>query len=170
MPPLIDMSGKKFGRLTVIKRDSENPKRRGLWICRCECGNTCTVEGTNLRKQHTQSCGCLQRERTGDANRTHGMTKTRLHRVWNAMMNRCNDTDGDNYSYYGGRGIQVCEEWKKFPAFMNWALSSGYSDTLTIDRIDVNGNYEPSNCRWATMKEQVHNRRPRKDVKRHGTK
>lgn len=165
MPPLIDMTGRKFGRLTVIQR-TKDIKKRGLWLCECECGNTCIVEGTNLRKLHTQSCGCLQRERVGSVNRTHGMSNSRLHRVWNAMMNRCYDTDGDNYQYYGGRGITVCEEWRHFTPFMEWALSHGYDDNLTIDRKDNNGNYEPSNCRWTTMKEQVHNRRPRKDSKK----
>lgn len=156
---LIDLTGQRFGRLTVIEK-VPNHGKHVAWKCLCDCGRFIETTTSNLRgKHHTQSCGCLQRERTGNATRVHGMTKTRLHRVWCAMRNRCERTNNDNYAYYGGRGIKVCDEWKKFQPFMEWALSSGYADNLTLDRIDSDKDYYPENCRWATMHEQNSNKR-----------
>lgn len=131
-----------------------------MWACKCDCGNTCIVAGSSLRRGHTQSCGCYHRERAGAANVTHGMYSTRLYRIWQHMKARCGDLSGKHYPNYGDRGIEVCTEWiNSFELFCEWALANGYSESLTIDRIDPNGNYEPSNCRWLTMKGQGNNKR-----------
>ena len=156
---LIDLTGQKFGRLTVIRR-GETVNKRTKWVCSCECGTEVTVEPYNLRTGHTGSCGCLQRDRTSKANMTHGMRKTRLYRIWYCMKNRCYQQSYHAFHHYGGRGIKVCDGWlHDFQAFYDWAMANGYRDDLTIDRIDSNGNYEPSNCRWTTMAEQNKNKR-----------
>ena len=156
---LIDLTGQQFGRLVVIQR-AKAINKRTKWLCRCECGNEVVVESYNLKTGHTQSCGCLQREATSSANKTHHCTHTRLYRIWNNMKNRCYRKSYHAFHHYGGRGIKVCDEWRDdFQAFYDWAMANGYRDDLSIDRIDSNGNYEPSNCRWATMAEQNKNKR-----------
>lgn len=155
--------GKKFGRLTILALRPEL-KCSPLWkehcLVICACGNKKTVLLDSLISGATTSCGCYARERVSDANTKHGYTKIRprLYRIWENMRSRCNYVGNTNYKNYGGRGIKVCEEWNNYEVFRGWALENGYTDNLTIDRIDVNGNYCSDNCRWTTVKEQSRNK------------
>ena len=153
------MVGEKFNRLTVISQDSSKKnKKHRYYLCHCDCGKTVSVRSSDLRTGNTKSCGCLKRERLVEMTTTHGESKTKLYNVWNGMMTRCNNPKSDHFYRYGGRGIKVCDEWlHNYTAFRDWALSHGYEDGLTIDRIDVDGNYNPDNCRWITSAEQMKN-------------
>ena len=161
MSKVIELTGQQFGRLLVIERYGSKDGK-ATWKCRCECGKEVVVVGRDLRKGLTRSCGCLQKElfaKNTNNPATHRKTGTRLHNEWRGMKARCYIPSCSNYEYYGGRGITVCDEWKDdFLAFEKWALENGYNDDLSIDRIDSDGNYEPSNCRWVTMQKQFWNR------------
>lgn len=140
-----------------------------MWLCQCECGRTVIVSGANLRNGHIKSCGCYRSEIARKNATKHGLRQTRLYKIFHGMKKRCYTPTAINFSIYGGRGITICEEWlNDFQAFYDWAMSNGYADDLSIDRIDVNGNYEPSNCRWVSMKEQVNNRRANRFITYNG--
>lgn len=158
----IDLIGQKFGRLTVIEDVGRTKDQSVLWKCRCDCGNECVVRSGSLKCGHTTSCGCYQREVMKQAKHTtHGMRKTRLWRIWQGMCVRAGDNKcrkPDVVARYKDRGISVCEEWKAFVNFAEWALSHGYDDTLQIDRIDNDRGYSPDNCRWVTCRQNCNNR------------
>lgn len=171
MGKFIDLTGQKFGKLTVLKRIDDHITKGGqhftMYLCKCDCGNEIKVLAHRLRQGKTQSCGCLKKEaqkRLIKFNTTHNNSNTRLYRIWSHFKGRCNNPKDRAYEKYGGRGIKICEEWQEFEPFYNWAMANGYNDTLTIDRIDVNGNYEPNNCRWTSYKTQARNRRITKTV------
>ena len=157
----MDLKGQRFGRWTVLEFSHKNGAFP-YWLCQCDCGTVRAVKQLSLQQGTSKSCGCYQRETAkviGDRSRTHGDFGTRLYRVWAAMKNRCFNPNMKFYHDYGGRGITVCDEWLEYIPFKEWALANGYEEGLTIDRIDVNGNYCPENCHWVPMSEQHYNKR-----------
>ena len=153
------LEGQRFGRLTVIQEVGRNKSGNALWLCKCDCGEEKVISSSSLRHGGTQSCGCIKREQNTEMFVTHGETHSPLYKLWASIKNRCNNPNGRKYINYGGRGIKICPEWESnYLAFKNWCLENGYEKGLTIERKDVNGDYSPQNCIFATQKVQQNNR------------
>ena len=160
MSKFIDRTGQKVGRLTLIERVENNKFNQVQWKCRCDCGKEVIVKAYSLTTGQTKSCGCLKKEQDfiNIIKVKHRKCNTRLYNIWRDMKWRCNSPKSKRHKFYYDKGIKVCQEWQEdFMNFYDWAMANGYKDNLTLDRINNDGNYEPKNCRWATITEQNNN-------------
>lgn len=165
---MVDLTGMVFGRLTVIERNYQKEKelnkdyKKRYWTCKCECGNETVVPTGQLTTGKTRSCGCLRNDCLAHASTTHGLSwKSRLYSIWNGMKSRCYNSNQKSFANYGARGVRICDEWMDFSSFYNWAINNGWNESdknISIDRINVDGNYEPCNCRFVTNKQQANNK------------
>lgn len=168
-----NLIGKRFGKLFVVARAENSKQGKAMWLCICDCGKKkeSPVLGYDLKHGKVQSCGCAYVESNKGRNAKHGKSKTRVYTEWCSMNRRCEASNSRAYPNYAARGISVCDEWRSsFQAFYDWAMKSGYSDELTLDRIDTDKGYSPKNCRWATMREQQNNRRNNRTITYQGNK
>lgn len=163
MAKLIDLTGHKYNKLTIVERRGSDKLGHPLWLCHCECGNYKICRGDKVKTGAIKSCGC------NNPQQNHGLCHTKLYKVFDGMKTRCYNKHCDRYKYYGARGIRICDEWlTDFVKFYSWAMENGYKKGLTIDRIDNDKGYSPDNCRWVDMKTQNNNKRP-KEAKHHVT-
>lgn len=163
---MLNLVGEKYWNMTVLEFVGMNEKGRSLWLCKCDCGNTKVVVGTELKRGKVKSCGCMSR-------RINGLYKSRIYEIHHMMMCRCYTESTTRYEYYGGRGITVCDEWlgeHGFENFYDWSMSNGYTDDLTIDRIDNDKGYSPDNCRWVDRFIQMNNQRGNRIIEHNGRK
>ena len=170
-----DITGQEFGKLKVIKRMKNNSRGDSMWLCKCSCGKSKVIMRSSLINGRTKSCGCgmlVGLEKGRSCTKTHGMSKSRLYRIWCGIKKRTSETADERHKRdYYERGIKVCDEWSKsYEEFQKWSLNNGYKENLSIDRIDNNGNYEPNNCRWVNNKEQSNNRRSNRKYEYNGEK
>lgn len=157
MSQAVDLTGQKFGRLTILSRAENDRYGNACWLCACDCGQTIVARGAHLRSGNTRSCGCLDKEADNKRNYRHGLWASRIYRIYYHMRDRCYNRKSVSYPYYGGRGIAISPEWDTFEKFYVWAIENGYNYGMTIDRINVFGNYEPGNCRWIPLEAQAEN-------------
>ena len=163
------MVGKHFGKLTVIQFVGRNKDYRDMWECQCVCGNKTVTDGKSLRNGNTKSCGCMKRTEAARKNTKHGSSKTRLYHIWTGIKRRCLNPNDPKYKNYGHRGITICREWREnFVGFQEWAISHGYTDSMSIERIDVNKGYEPANCTWIPPSKQALNKTTTKRIEFNG--
>lgn len=169
-----DITGKRYGKLIVLGfceyKYSKSGHKNCYWNCLCDCGNEKVVSSDSLRSSNVRSCGCIKTQRNAEYFTTHNKTHIRLYSIYTDVKQRCFNPNSKAYFYYGGRGIVMCDEWKNnFCLFYDWAIENGYEESLTLERIDVNGNYEPSNCTWIPAREQSKNRRNSHYITHNGT-
>lgn len=159
---VVDLCGKTFGKLSVIRKDDKNTTRRVKWVCNCSCGNTVSIRSGSLRSGNTKSCGCDGKEKLISRSITHGLSNSKLYQTWSNMKSRCDNVNNDYFADYGGRNITYHESWETFEGFCSDMLV-GYKEGLSLERVDVNGNYNKENCCWIDVKEQAKNRRKPKN-------
>lgn len=158
MSKRIDLTNKRFGKLTVLKIDENKSRGELYWLCLCDCGNLKSIQGRKLRSGWTKSCGCLQKEWAKENFSTHKMSETSLYKVWENMKTRCFNPKSNRFYRYGGRGITICDEWLDFKSFSEWALLNGYKDGLSLERKNIDKDYEPGNCCWIPIEKQAQNK------------
>lgn len=169
-----DYTGEVFGRLTCVQKDGVDNQGRTMWLCKCQCGNEVRIMWHSFASGSTKSCGCLHKDITAASKRTHSLSVNengrtpRLYSIWRNMKQRCFNPKAAKYSIYGGQGITVCEEWLEYINFHEWAMSNGYKDDLTLDRVCGNENYSPANCRWATYSKQNSNKKDNRFIEYEG--
>ena len=154
----LDLVGERFGSLVVTSRAENSRTGKTMWLCQCDCGEKKVIFATSLTRGLTRSCGCLNKSVAMERMRKHQLSGHRLYRIWTDMKKRCTNPSCKSFANYGGRGIKVCPQWENnFQLFYTWSLLHGYSDNLSLDRIDVNGDYHPDNCRWVDKLTQTNN-------------
>lgn len=164
---MVDLTGKKFGYLTALRVVGETKWRNKIWECRCECGKLKNIPSSKLIQGRATNCGCKTTEIKRKTASKHGITangKPRTFTIWEGMKARCLNPKDINYHNYGARGISICNEWLTYENFHKWAIANGYKENLQIDRIDNDGDYEPSNCRWVTRQQNARNKRNSRNI------